>query len=68
VVETNRYYHDYITRLSDGPSPEHDVTDAELLVFLALTIQMEHGVSDKLTDFWSTVDQLYTPFYGIVMI
>jgi hypothetical protein len=42
VVETDRYYHDYITRLDDddGHSPEPDVTDAEMFVFLALTIQM----------------------------
>ena len=36
-------------------------------LFLALTIQMGHGVRDKLTDYWATVDQLYTPFYGTVM-
>jgi len=54
VVETNCYYHDYIDRLDDEPSPEPDVTEAEMFVFLALTIQMEHGVKDKLTDYWST--------------
>jgi len=64
VVETNRYYHDYIDRLDDGPSPEPDVTEAEMFVFLALTIQMGHGIRDKLTDYWATVHQLYTPFYG----
>ena len=60
VVESNRYYHDYIDRLDDGPSPEPDVTEAEMFVFLTLTIQMGHGVRDKLTDYWATVDQLYT--------
>jgi len=50
VVETNRYYHNYIDRLDDGPSPEPDVTEAEIFVFLALTIQMGHSVRDKLTD------------------
>ena len=64
VVETNRYYHDYIDRLEDGPSPEPDVTEAEMFVFLALTVPMGHGVRDKLADYWATVDQLYTPFYG----
>jgi len=67
VVETNCYYQDYIDRLDDGPSPEPDVTVAEMFVFLALTIQMGHGVRDKLTDYWSTLDQLYTPFYGTMM-
>ena len=96
VVETNRYYDDNIDRLDDGPSPEPDVTEAEMFVFLALTlnpltttivappsnaskwqmgfnsafkglIQMGHGIRDKLTDYWATVNQLYTPFYGTMM-
>src|SRR5215510_4837132 len=67
VVETNRYYQDYIDRLDDGPFPEPDVTEAEMFVFLALTIQMGHGVRDKLTDYWSTLDQVHTPFYGTTM-
>jgi len=66
-VETNRYYHDYIDRLDDGLSPEPDVTEAEMFVFLALTIQMGHGVRDKLTDYWAILDQLYTPFYSTMM-
>ena len=28
---------------------------------------MGYGVRDKLTDYWLTLDQLYTPFYGTVM-
>jgi len=50
VLETNRYYQDYIDRLDDGHCPEPDVTEAEMFVFLALTVQMGHGVRDKLTD------------------
>jgi hypothetical protein len=46
VVETNRYYHDYIDSLDNGPSPDPDVTEAEMFVFLALTIQLGHGVRD----------------------
>jgi len=66
-VKTNHYYHDYIDRLDNEPSPEPDATEVEMFVFLALTIQMGHGRRDKLTDYWATVDQLYTPFYGTVM-
>ena len=40
VVETNRYYHDHLERLDEGPSPQPDVTEAEMLMFLAVTIQM----------------------------
>jgi hypothetical protein len=64
VVETNCYY-DYIDGLDDGPSP--DVPEAEMFVFLALTIQMGHGIRDKLTDYLSTLDQVHTPFYGNMM-
>ena len=67
VVETNRYYQDYIDGLDDGPSPEPYVTEAEMFVFLALAIQMGRGVRDKLTDYWSTLVQLHTPFYGTMM-
>jgi len=67
VMEINCYYHDYIDRLDNGLSPEPDVTEADMFVFLALTIQMGHGVREKLTDYWVTVDQLYTPFYGTMM-
>jgi hypothetical protein len=67
LVQANCYYHNYRDRLDDGPSPQPDVTEAEMFVFVALTIQMGHGVRDKLTDYWSTVDQLYTTFYGTMM-
>jgi hypothetical protein len=67
VVETNRYYQDYIDRLVDGPCPEPDITEAEMFVSLAMTIQMGHGVRDKMTDYWSTLDQVYKPFYGTMM-
>jgi len=67
VVENNRYYQDYIDRLDDGPSPEPDVTEAQIFVFLALTIHMEHGIRDKLTDYWATVNHLCTPFFGTIL-
>ena len=58
MVETNCYYRYYIDRLDDGPSPEPDVTEAEMFVFLALTIQVGHGIREKQTDYWTTVDHL----------
>jgi len=44
VVETNKYYHDHLERLDDGLSPQPDVTEAKVLVFLAVTIQMGHCI------------------------
>jgi hypothetical protein len=34
VVETNRYYHAHTDMLDEGPSPQPDVNEAEMLVFL----------------------------------
>jgi hypothetical protein len=53
MVETNTYYHDQLERLDEGPSPLPDVTEAEMLVFLAVTVQMGHCTRDKLTDYWT---------------
>jgi hypothetical protein len=64
VVETNRYYPDH---LDEGPSPLPDVTEAEMLVFLALTIQMGHCIRDKLTDYWSRAERFHTTFYTNAM-
>ena len=65
MVKINCYYHHYIDRLDDGHSPEPDITEAEMFAFLAL--MLGHGIRDKLTDYWATVDQLYTSFYGTMM-
>ena len=47
---TDRYYHDHLDRTDEGSPALRDVTEAEMLVFLAITIQMGHCVPDKLTD------------------
>ena len=44
VVETNRYYHQFLDNFEDGPSPQREVTEAEMFLFLALTLQMGHTV------------------------
>jgi hypothetical protein len=44
LVETKRYYHDHLDSFDEGPSPLPDVTEAEMLMFLALTIQMGHCI------------------------
>src|SRR5215510_12576011 len=64
VVETNRYYHDHLDRIDEGPSPLPDVTEAEMLVFLAITIQMGHCIRDRLTDYWSRAENFHTLFYS----
>jgi hypothetical protein len=44
VVETNRYYCQFLESSDDGPSPQREVTEAEMFAFLALTFQMGHTV------------------------
>jgi hypothetical protein len=43
-VETNRFYHQFLDNCEDGPSPQREVTEAEMFAFLALTLQMRHTV------------------------
>jgi len=42
VVETNQYYDQFLQNSDDGPSPQREVTEAEMFAFLALTLQMGH--------------------------
>jgi len=51
VVEMNCYYHQFLDNCEDGPSPQRDVTEAEMFAFLALTLQMGHTVQDRLEDY-----------------
>ena len=67
MVETNRYYHNHLERFDEGPSPLPDVTEAEMLVILVITIQMGYYIRDKLTDYRATTNQFYTSFYSRAM-
>ena len=64
VGETNCYYHQFLDSFEDGPSPQCDMTEAEMFSFLALTLQMGHTVQDRLKDYWMKMEQLCIPFYG----
>ncbi|PNF42548.1 hypothetical protein B7P43_G06920 [Cryptotermes secundus] len=71
MEETSRYYHQYLDRLQDGPSPRPDVTDSEInpvsLLPHLVIIQMGHDIRDRLKDNWSTVEQFAKPFYSNTM-
>ena len=66
-METNRYYHFHLDRLDEGPSPEPDVTEAEMLVFLAIIINKGHCKRDQLTKYSSRAYNYHTTFYGNCM-
>ena len=38
VVETNRYYHQFLDNFEDRPSPQRDMTEAEMFAFLGSDI------------------------------
>ena len=65
-METNCYYHQFLDNFEDR-SPQREVTEAEMFSFLALTLQMEHTVQDRLEDYWTKMEQLRTTFYGQTM-
>ncbi|PNF24699.1 hypothetical protein B7P43_G17356 [Cryptotermes secundus] len=67
VEETNRYYHQYIDRLQDGPSPRPDVANSKMFLFLGIIIQIGHDIRDRLKDYCSTAEQFATPFYSNIM-
>jgi hypothetical protein len=50
VVETNRYYHQYLDTIDQGPSPLPDISEAEMFLFLGIILQMGHCIRDRLTD------------------
>jgi hypothetical protein len=68
VVETNRYYRQYLENTDEVLSVQCDVTEAEMFVFLALTLQMGHTIQGRLEDYWTKLEQLCCPFYGQTMV
>jgi len=61
VVETNRYYQEHLHLFDEGPSPQPDLIEAEMLAFLVLTLQMGHTVQGRLEDYWTKLEQLCHP-------
>ena len=68
VVDTNRYYYQFLDNSDSGPSPHHEVTRAEMFTFLALTLQMRYTVQGRLEDYWTKMEQLCCPIYGQMMV
>jgi hypothetical protein len=64
VEETNRYYHQYLDSLEDGPSPIPDVTDSKTFLFTGVIIQMGHDIRNRLRDYWTTAEQFLMSFYS----
>jgi hypothetical protein len=46
-IKVNRHYHSHLDRTDNGPSPLPDVTEAEILVFLARTLQTVHRIETR---------------------
>jgi len=67
LVETNHYYQDQLERLDEGPSPQPDVTEAEMLLFPSVTKQMRHCIRDKQTDYRSNCYNFHTSFQSNAM-
>ena len=51
VVETNRYYDQFLQNSDDRPSLQRQVTETKKFAFLALTLHMGHTVQGRLQDY-----------------
>jgi len=51
AVETNRYNHWCKDSLHEGPLPQPHVNEAEMSVYLAITLQMGHCLCDQVTNY-----------------
>jgi len=59
-METKRYYHGHLDRIDDGLLPFPSVTEAEMLVFLAITIQMGHCIRANRERLLQITNQFHT--------
>jgi hypothetical protein len=53
VYGGNWYYHWCVDSVDEGCSPQPDITEAEMFVFLAITVQMGLHLWDQLTGYWA---------------
>ena len=67
VEETNRHYHQYLGTLNEERSQLPDVTVQEMCLFLAIIVQMGHNQRGMLKDYWWTLEEYFTAFYGNTM-
>jgi hypothetical protein len=63
VMDTKRHYHGYLDKIDGGPLPLPDVTEAEMLVFLAITIQLRHCIWTNWQTAVQITNQFHTRFY-----
>jgi uncharacterized membrane protein YwaF len=65
VTETNRHYHQYFDRPDETPTPLPLTTNSEMLLFIAIIVQMGHAICDRLRDYWTRTEQFFTHFCPI---
>jgi len=67
VVQTDCYTYSYWDALEEGPSSVPEITEFEMLVFLTISAQIKHTLSDQLQHHWATAVQFYMAFWGYVI-
>jgi len=67
VEQTNVYYQQHLDGQA-GPSRRlPDITLPDMMIFVALALQMGHELKETLHDYWRRLRQLRNPFYGETM-
>jgi hypothetical protein len=67
VIETNRYYHQYLDRHDKTPNPLPDIMSPEIVLFLVIMVQMGHNIHDRFRDYWKRTEQFFFLFYPNTM-
>jgi hypothetical protein len=52
LMKANRYYHQYLDGCDGTPNPLQDIMNSDMFVFLAIIVQMGHGIRDRLRKYW----------------
>jgi len=65
--QTNVYHQQHLDRQARPSHRLPDITLPDMMIFVALALQMGHELKDTLHDYWSRLRQLHAPFYGETM-
>ena len=67
LEQTNIYYQQHFGGQARPSRRLPDITLLDVMILVALALQMGHELKDTLHDYWLRIRQLHTPFYGETM-
>jgi hypothetical protein len=52
LMKSNRYHNLNLDGRDGTPNPLRDIMNSEMFLFLAIIVQMGHGIRDRLGEYW----------------